>query len=114
MVQPFGLPLVASLQQYHSLCRAYTTELTLWGTGVARQLLLSPQAMVTSLLHKLDGCHDNARLGVRAQLHLLSCSNGHATLDGVRDYLAIPSFKTGIHTVLVPQQDMYMYMYTFY
>lgn len=102
-------PSVAPLQQYHSLCQAYTSELTLWGTGVARQLLLSPQAMVTSLLHMMDGCHDNARLSVRAQLHLLSCSEGHATLVGIRDYLAVPSFKSGIHTLLVLEQDMYMY-----
>lgn len=104
-------PSVAPLRQYHSLCQAYTRELTLWGTGVARQLLLSPQAMVTSLLHKLDGCHDNVRLGVRAQLHLLSCSDGRATLVGIRDYLAVPSFKSGIDTLLVLDQDMYTYIF---
>lgn len=67
--------------------------------------------MVTSLLHKLDGCHDNVRLGVRAQLHLLSCSDGRATLVGIRDYLAVPSFKSGIDTLHVLDQDMYTYIF---
>ena len=89
------------LRLYHSLSQMYTNNLSSWGTGVARQLLLSSRATVTSLLHRLEGCHDNDGVLVRTQLQWLSCSDPSSTILGIRDYLTVSSFASGI----------YIYMY---
>ena len=94
---PFTFPPSAALlRQFHSLHQAYSNELALWGAGVTGQLLLSPRALVTSLLQRLEGCQDNARVSVRAQLQFLCCSDPEAALAGIRDYLTVPSFESGM------------------
>jgi hypothetical protein len=95
-VTPMTKEVASLLQQYHSLSQTYANELALWGTGVARQLLLSTRPTVTSLLHRLEGCHDNSSVCVWTQLQLLGCSDPSPTLLGVRDYLAVPSFATAV------------------
>ena len=93
-----ALPSTAPLlRQYHDLCQDYTKQLAEGRTGIARQLLPSPSVTATSLLHRLEGCHDNSRVCLRAELQMLSCNYPTAVLAGIREYLAESNFNSGIY-----------------
>jgi hypothetical protein len=87
------------LKTYHTLSLHYDAEINQHTADVARQLLQSPSATTCSLLHRLEGCHDNGRVSLRARLQLLSCQSPSATLSGLRQFLALPSFSAAVEAI---------------
>ena len=80
--------------QYKTLSHEYESQIA---KSMTEQLLPSPSALALSLLRRLEDCDASSRVGLRAQLLMLSCLYPSATLSGVKEFFAVPNFNSGVY-----------------
>ena len=97
------------LMQYSSLSHDYESQVA---TSTSKEILPNPSALTTSLLRRLESCPVNDRVGIRAQLEMLSFLSPKATLSGLKSFFGVLDFSVGENGIHCTYCSVYIYKNT--